>query len=172
MHSQHIRRLLFACLSLLVWPNTAISTPSVLPPVIIPPAPAPTVAPALPSKAGPSATITFPGNAPFKTRSKSGLFRLAGIRSGEAVEIKLQFPIERANTPLVLQALDGGSLTAQPKTAVIAADGSASFRFQAGDQPGLYRVAVIAAGGNSTLKFWVADPKNPKANPPVLNPGH
>jgi hypothetical protein len=172
VHSKRICRLLSACLSLLIWPNTAISAPTVPSPVIIPPVPAPTVAPALPHKAGPSATITFAGSEPFKTRSKSGLFRLTGIRPGEVVEVKLQFPSEWAKTNVVIQALDGGNVSAQAKDALVAADGSASFRFQAGNQPGLYRVSAIGGGSSSILKFWVADPKNPKANPPVLNPGH
>lgn len=100
------------------------------------------------------------------------MFRVAGIRPHETIDIKLQFSSEWAGTPLVLQALDGGNVSATPKNAVIAEDGTASFRFQAGDQPGLYRVSIIGAAGGSTLKFWIADPKNPKANPPVLNPGH
>jgi hypothetical protein len=180
MHSKRSLRLMLAGLAILLVAaagfsaSTTVPAPIISPVVaaVIPPVPAPTVAPALPQKTGPSATVTFAGSTPFKTQSKSGLFRLTGIHPGEVVDIKLQFAVEWATTNVVIQALDGGNVSAQTKDSLVSADGSASFRFQAGNQPGLYRVSAIGGGGSSILKFWVADPKNPKGSPPVLNPGH
>ena len=138
----------------------------------IPPLPGPTITTAPPAENGPAATLSFPGEKSLKTKSRKGRFPLAGIRPNESVEIQLQFAADWADTPITVQALDGGKVLAKAKDAIIAADGTTSFRFQAGAQPGLYRIQVITADSISTLKFWVADPENPKANPPVLNPAN
>jgi len=137
----------------------------------IPPLPGPTITTEPPAENGPTATISFAGKARFEAKSAKGRFPLAGIRPNETAEIRLQFASDWANTSITVQALDGGKVSAKAKDAVIAADGTASFRFQAGAQPGLYRIVVIGAESTTTLKFWVADPENPKANPPVINPG-
>ena len=134
-----------------------------------PPLPEPTIAPAQSVESGPSAKMTFVGQPSFEMQSRKGRFLLAGLRPHETVDIQLQFSTRWANKSIVVQALDGGNLSTQPGNSVIAADATVSFRFQAGDQSGLYRVLVIGGGGSSTLKFWVPDPANPKANPPVVN---
>src|SRR5437868_4114347 len=96
-----ISALLFAISvsSLQAQPSTGADSSSASPP--IPPLPAPTIAPPLPEKSGPSATLTFAGTAPLQARSRSGTFRLIGIRPREAVDIKLQFSNEWVGTPLV-----------------------------------------------------------------------
>src|SRR5437660_11661393 len=85
-----ISALLFAIgvSSLQAQPLTAANFSPASPP--IPPVPAPTIAPPLPEKKGPSATLTFAGTAPLQTRSANGQFRVAGIRPHESVEIKVQ----------------------------------------------------------------------------------
>jgi hypothetical protein len=141
------------------------------PPIVVTDEPTPTPTPAAVDPR-PSATFTFSDATQIKTHGTRGRFRLVGLHLNEVVNIVVQFPTQWANTPLTLQALDGGNLSAQPANAVIAADGTVSFQFQAGNQPGLYRVAVIGAGGNSTLSFWAVDPATSQANPAVVNPSH
>lgn len=138
----------------------------------IPPLPGPTILSPPPAENGPSATIALAGKAQFKAKSRKGRFPLAGIGRLEAADIQLQFPGGWANATIIIEALDGGRVLGTPRSNVIAADGTASFRFQVGDKPGLYRILLICAGNSSTLKFWVADPENPNANPPVLNPSN
>jgi hypothetical protein len=174
MQSKRIRLFLLICSSLLILAVTAFSQTSPIRPL-----PAATVSPVLPETVGLKATIAFAGKTPLKVRSKRGHFPLMGIRPGEVADIELQFPLLWANTTLIVQPPDGGKLFGNSNTTAIAAnitaialDGSAAFRFQAGDQPGLYRVSIIGGGGNSTMKFWVADPQKPRANPPVLNAGN
>jgi hypothetical protein len=164
MHLKCPQRFFLICSSILVLASPAFSET-----IAIAPLPAPTIAPIAPEKIGPQATISYAGTKPLKVKSKRGFFPLADIRPREVIEVELQFSAVWANTPLVVQAPDGGNLIGKSKAATIAADGTAAFRFQAGDHPGLYRLSIIGGGGSSTLKFWVADPQTPGANPPVLN---
>jgi hypothetical protein len=157
---------------------TVVQTPRIIarplppdldPPIVVTDEPTPTPAAVDPR---PSATFTFADATQIKTHSARGRFRLVGLHLNEVVNVVVQFPTQWANTPLTLQSVDGGNLSAQPANAVIAADGTVSFHFQAGNQPGIYRVAVIGAGGNSTLSFWAVDPATSQANPAVMNPSH
>jgi hypothetical protein len=106
-----------------------------------------------------------------RTHSSQGHFRLAGIGARETVNVRLNFPPSLAGTAIMVSSLDGGELNIPGRHDIIAPDGRASFQFKAGDQPGLYRVLLVASGNRSLLKFWVDDSKNPKANPPHLQPG-
>lgn len=164
------------CFTVLEAPRIIARPPIILPPQTPPPVvvtdeatPTPTPAAVDPR---PSATFTFSDATQIKTHSTRGRFRLVGLHLNEVVNIVVQFPAQWANTPLTLQALDGGNLSAQPANAVIAADGTASFQFQAGNQTGIYRVSIIGAGDNSTLSFWAVDPATSQANPAVMNPSH
>lgn len=165
MHSKCARRFFLVCSSILILSPPAFSE-------TIPPLPAPTVAPVAPEKYGPKATLAINGKTPLNLRSKDGHFPLTGIRPREMVEIKLQFPLSWASTPLVVQAPDGGNFVGPPKARVIGPDGTATFRFQVADLPGLYRLSIIGGGRSSTLKLWVTDPQKPHANPPVVSAGN
>jgi hypothetical protein len=146
---------------------TVLQTPR----VIAESPPLPTASPNT-SDLRPSATFTFADGTNVTTRSAKGRFRPVGLHLNEVVGVSVQFPGEPANTPVTIQALDGGNLPLAFANAVIASDGTVSFQFQAGNKPGLYRVSVIGAGGNSTLSFLAADPNNPQPNRPVVNPAH
>lgn len=102
------------------------------------------------------ATITFENGASIRIHSGREQFRPIEIRPGETVQIQLQLPPGLANTLVAIQALDGGLTSGD---VVIAQDGTASIAFQAGVQPGLYRVLLMAARGRSaTLQFSVPTP--------------
>jgi hypothetical protein len=96
---------------------------------------------------------------------------LVGLHPGEIVDVALQFSAGLPANSITAQSLDGGKLISFSKGNV-GVEGLVSIRFQAGTQPGLYRVFVPGLGGPSLLQFWVADAANPRANPPVVNPAH
>jgi hypothetical protein len=73
-----------------------------------------------------------------------------------------------AGATVTVRPLDGGEVIG----GISVTNGSASIAFQAGSQPGLYRVVVDGDGTTATLQFWVVNPLNARANPPVLNPTH
>jgi hypothetical protein len=111
-----------------------------------------------PSPAPPrvSATITFANGASITVRSNSQeKFRLVGILPGETVNIQLQLPPRFVNTPVAVQALDGGIV---PVHVPIATNGTAALAFHAGVQPGLYRILLTAQGRSTLLQFLVPNP--------------
>lgn len=116
-------------------------------------APLPSAAPS-----GASATITFADGASIKLRSSQAKFRPVELLPGETVNIQLRLPRRFLDTPVAIQALDGGFVT---QDALVAADGTAAIAFQAGVQPGLYRILLSARGRSALLQFWVLDSGNP-----------
>ena len=142
--------------------------PSAAQPPQIPPPPAPDLSLAPRSDLGPVATIGHANAASVRTQGRGGHFRLLGIGAQETVNVRLQFAPSLAGTRFSASALDGGESSVSRPNSVIAADGTTTIHFKAGDQPGLYRVLIIAGENRSIMSFWVADPKNPKANRPVL----
>ena len=119
-----------------------------------------------------TATVYFTDATQVSAHSIEGRFRMVGLHVNEAVTVVVQFPAGSANAVLAIQALDGGNISPQTPQTTIAADGTTSFQFQAGNQAGLYRISLIGAGGSSTLSFWAADPASQQPNPPVANPSH
>ena len=75
--------------------------------------------------------------------STTGEFQTVVVSPLEMITVTLQFDVSVVNTPVVVQALDGGILGIGG-SATIDQNGSLTFPFQVGDQPGLYRVSVIA----------------------------
>jgi hypothetical protein len=145
--------------------------PDSTPPVIIvtdEPTPTPTPTPQPDVLA--TATIYFADATQVSVQSANGRFQLIGLHLNEAVSVVVQFPPGWGNTPVALQRLDGGNVSAQAGQITIASDGTASFQFHVGNQPGLYRISMDGAGTSSMLSFWVIDPGNLQAKPPVANP--
>jgi hypothetical protein len=75
--------------------------------------------------------------------STTGEFQTVVVATLETITVTLQFDISLVNTPMVVQALDGGMLGIGD-SAIIDQNGTVTFPFQVGDQSGLYRVSVIA----------------------------
>lgn len=150
--------------------SDALSAPPSQPTPGSTPLPVPTVPPAPDLR--PSATFTFSDGTQITTQTTTGRFRLVGLHANETVDIALQFPAGVPGTSLMAQPLDGGTiLSFSIANGTVASRGLALMRFQAGSQPGLYRVHIPGLGA-PLLQFWVADPDNPSRNLPVLNPGH
>jgi hypothetical protein len=70
----------------------------------------------------------------------------------------LRFPLTLANTPLIVQVLDGGSLSDGQDSQTIGADGTASIQFQVGSGAGFYRVVLYAGGVLTALQFGASGP--------------
>ncbi|MBA3488581.1 MAG: hypothetical protein H0T78_03395 [Longispora sp.] len=110
-------------------------------------------------------TISFADGASVTFRTDRDLFYPVGVFPGETASMQLVVPPSLANTHLSIGALDGGAVT---EDVIIGADGTASITFQAGTQPGLYRLLASAVGKTAMLQFWVFDAANPESNPPVV----
>lgn len=114
----------------------------------------------LPAQADPPAfsdVITFATGQGVRGRSTAGRFAPVALNPLETAAIKLQFAATLVGKPVIIQALDGGGLGLAADSAAIALDGTTSFQFQAGDQPGAYRVLVIAGGTASMVQFEVPE---------------
>ena len=103
----------------------------------------------------PSDVITFATGQAIQGHSTAGRFAPVTLNPLATAAIQLQFPTTSASTPVVIQALDGGTVGSTNQSATIGLDGTISFQFQAGKQPGLYRVLVIANGTASMVQFSV-----------------
>lgn len=118
----------------------------------------------------PSATFTFGNGRQVRAHTATSRFRLVGLDPGEIVDVALELPAGLSDSATA-QSLDGGKLISFAKSQA-GVGGLASIRFQAGNQPGLYRVFIPGSSPPLLLQFWVADAQNPKSNPPVVNPAH
>jgi len=100
--------------------------------------------------------ITFSNRASITIRTIQDKFQTVPVLPGEAVTVQLQLPLPFVNTPLALQAMDGGLVSAN---IAIAADGTGALAFQADVQPGLYRVLLSAPTASVLLQFTVPNPQ-------------
>jgi hypothetical protein len=119
--------------------------------------------PPLPSDGSPTASILFPDGRTLPMVSQDGKFPLVIGYAGQTVSVQCRISAALL-ARLIIQPLDGGTLTTLPP----AADGTTLLQFQAGTQPGLYRILVILGDRSVTLQFWVPIPNDD--NPPVLTP--
>jgi hypothetical protein len=163
LHRNHVARylyILFGLIFALCLPVLEVQGRTPLPPV-----------PPVTDELGPSATITFADATQIQTQSTTGRFPLVGLHPGEVIDFVMEFPASLTGNSIAAQPLDGGTIIAE----LIYSERNTSprpIRFQAGDQPGLYRILITAGASRSMLHFWVADARNPQNNRPVLNPGH
>jgi hypothetical protein len=142
-------------------PNSRAQSPSASPSSSPPP---------LSSDGSPSAAMTYPDGSGVQAQGRSGRFPLVAAGAGQSINLQLRFAGGAASTGLIVQNLDGGNIPATQINSTIAADGTASFQFQTGGKPGLYRVLINQGGSVSLLQFWVLDPTNAAANPPTVQP--
>jgi hypothetical protein len=77
---------------------------------------------------------------------------------GDSLNIQVQFPLTLANTPLIVQVMDGGTLADGQENQTIGNDGTASIQFQVANDAGRYRVLLIAGGSITRLQFGVNSP--------------
>jgi hypothetical protein len=73
--------------------------------------------------------------------SSTGTFEPVTVDPLTTSGVALQFPNSLSNKAVIVQALDGG--TVSTNSATIDANGGLAFSFQVSDQPGVHRVVVI-----------------------------
>jgi len=95
--------------------------------------------------------------------SSTGTFTPVTVDPLAMSGVALQFPASLTNRSVVIEALDGGTLSTN--SATIDANGNLSFSFQVTDQPGVHRVIVIDpnADENSTHIIGVVQFEVPAA---------
>lgn len=150
-------------------PTPAFSIPPPPPPPVVPPVPRPTISPAATERPAQKAAIIFADGSSVQSRAATGKFQLVALHPSESVSISLRVSAPPGNA-MSVRVLDGGNVVGP--SAVSVANGVASVGFQAGSQPGLYRVLVDGAGTKALFQFWVSNPSGAAGRPPVLNPSH
>jgi len=103
----------------------------------------------------PLVLVSFANEQPVHLHRHDGRFAPVTINPGETASIHLRFPAAYAGTPLVIEATDSGYVELTEQSATIDSQGRATFQFQSGDDPGLYRILILAGGTPSMLQFSV-----------------
>jgi hypothetical protein len=116
------------------------------------------------------ATVTLSDASIVVTRAAAGKFQMVAARPGELITVIVPFPPLALGTTAAVSALDGGKLIGTSPVPII--HGAATIHFQAGSQPGLYRVLVLGLGPAATVQFWVQNAQRPATSPWVLNASH
>jgi hypothetical protein len=115
------------------------------------PEPSPTPPELLDSE--PSAVVSVGEQEPQTMHSRKGQFPVVQLQPGDTASVQLRFPPGLAGTTLLLEALDGGTVSTD--NIVIDSDGTASVQFQVPADAGVYRLMVNASGQLTLLQFGV-----------------
>ena len=108
------------------------------------PTPTPTPPPLV--DGSPTATIIFPDGSWVNEPSGGGLFPGVTTYTARRMTIEIRFPLTFANTRLIIQVLDGGTLFGSDSV-TIASDGTVSFQYQTDNQAGEYRIDLLYGHG-------------------------
>ena len=101
-----------------------------------------------------------------RLRGQADYIGRAGLRAHQLVSVAVRFSSSRAAQPVLISTLDGGRIVASKKDLSVSAEGTVDFKFQAGSEPGLYRVLVQAGVDEYRLEFYVLNTQHPEKNPP------
>ena len=91
--------------------------------------------------------------------SRNGLVPLLLVRPNQTVPITLQFPSDKAGTPVAATPLDGGTVNGD-RLGVLPT-GKVIFTFKPGAILGRYRLMVQTPSERHLLEFYVVDPNDP-----------
>jgi len=116
-----------------------------------------------------TATIDFGDNQSVTANSNGAIFDRVGLQPNQVVDVTVQFSPGAAGRTIIAEPLDGGRVIGSTSKLVVAADGTLSFSFQAGHDPGVCQVSLHDGAQEVGLQFWVLDQQNPQENPPVIN---
>lgn len=100
-------------------------------------------------------------------RHHAGFVDRVGLRPGQTVALKLIFKGRPAGESVTVSPLDGGATIGENARST-SAGGNVQLSYQAGANPGRYRVLVQNAGQEYELEFYVLDTDNPENNPPYV----
>jgi hypothetical protein len=117
-----------------------------------------------------AASIDFGSNQSVTTTLRKGLSDHVGLHPNQTVKVTIQFSATDVGRVIAIEPLDGGRIIGSVKKAVVGGDGTFSFNFQAGNEPGLLQVCLRNGPQEIGLRFWVIDSQNPDSNPDTLVP--
>jgi hypothetical protein len=117
-------------------------------------------------------TISWGANQSVTAISRGGVSDRIGLQPDQLVDVTVQFSTSAAGRTIIVEPLDGGRIIGTSNRLLIASDGTFSFRFQIGHNPGIYQVSLHDRAKELGLQFWVLDSQNPENNPPVINSGN
>jgi hypothetical protein len=92
---------------------------------------------------------------------------LPGLAPDQVVDVTIEFGAQKAGELVQAAALDGGILNVPQGGLVADENGSVSFQFQAGHEPGLYQVALRDDTHEMGVQFYVINYQAPAENPAV-----
>ncbi|MFN2622714.1 MAG: hypothetical protein ABR611_07705 [Chthoniobacterales bacterium] len=95
--------------------------------------------------------------------SINGVVPMVMVRPNQIVPITLQFPTDKAGTPIAASPLDGGRINGGNMT--VLPTGKVVFTFSPGPVSGRYRVMIRTPREEHLLEFYVVDPSNPPQQP-------
>lgn len=119
-----------------------------------------------------TATINFGNNQSITANCNGASFDRVGLQPNQVVDVTVQLSAAKAARTIIVEPLDGGRVIGGPAKLIVAVDGSFSFKFQAGRDPGVYQVSLHDAAQEIGLQFWVLDQQHPENNQPVINSGN
>lgn len=115
-----------------------------------------------------SAAIDIGSGTVLRPWQQKNRFARVGLKPHQIVTITLQFPSATSGQIFAAEALDGGNVIVIGQSLATDQDGVLTFKFQAGDSVGHYRVVVHQGESAQTLQFWVRDLNNPQNDPPLF----
>jgi hypothetical protein len=124
------------------------------------------------SAIGATATIDFGNNQSVTATSNGAISDRVGLQPNQVVDVTVQFSADKAGRTIIVEPLDGGRVIGAAKKLIVATDGTFSFRFQAGHDPGVCQISLHDGAHEMGLQFWVLNQQNPQENPSVINSGN
>lgn len=120
-------------------------------------------APAGPAPGLLEVTATNGGGREVHRTSLDGVVGLVRVQQNQTIPITLQFPNDKAGTPVAAIPIDGGTVAGD--NLAVLPTGKVTFSFTPGVMPGRYRLLVQTPIEQHRLEFLVVDPNNPGGRP-------
>lgn len=108
-----------------------------------------------PAPPGPTVTVSSGVGQPTTVSSSSGLSDEIDLQPNQTVTVTVQYGMDKVGHIIVAEPLDGGSVVAPGPQMLVAADGTLTFQFQDGAEPGWRQVSLHDGTEELGLEFWV-----------------
>lgn len=112
-----------------------------------------------------SATVDYGNNYSVQPGKAGTDFERVGVLAQQTVTITMQFPRSLVGRPIIVEPLDGGTVSVPQNGLFVSSDSNVTFQFQTPNMFGACRVAVHRPDDNNFLRFWVVDPGHPENTP-------
>lgn len=115
-----------------------------------------------------SATVDYGNDNIFRPDKTSTDFSALGLLAQQVLLITVQFPTELAGQRMIVEAIDGGTVSMPEDGLFVGPDGNVTFQFEAGGAFGACRLVVHQPDDSNFLQFWIVDPEHPENTPEGL----